>query len=570
LKNTYFSASNCDSSSPINANFIVQISNLNVVFNGLSSTDSTGTITSWSWSFGDQTPNGIGSIVSHSYATAGTYQVTLTITDNNSQTSTITKTIVVTSNNPPTADFTSTVTGLSVNFNGGLSSDSDGTINSYSWNFGDSQTGTGSNPSHTYSVAGTYNVILTVTDNLGATGTITKAITVSQAATNNPPTAQFTQSVSSLTVNVDGSSSTDSDGQVTSWSWNFGDGSTQSGSAASHSYSNAGTYTITLTVTDNNGATNSVSKSVTVSTSNASPVADFTYSSTSLMVNFNGGASYDTDGNIVSWSWNFGDGQTAGGNNVNHQYSAPGTYQVTLTVTDNKNAQTSITKNVIVTNNLPVVDFTYSIGANNQVSFTSSAYDTDGSISSYRWTFGDGQTAGGTNANHQYVLAGTYNVVLSVTDNYGGVGIKTKSVVISGGTTTPNIPPVSQFTYSINNYNVLFTSSSYDSDGSISSYLWDFGDGQTSTQIGPLTHQYILTGTYSVKLTVVDNNGDSVTSSQAVTIGGGGTTSNKPPIAAFTFWTEPAIGHFYGTSSYDVDGSITNYFWQFGDGSTST
>lgn len=185
---------------------------------------------------------------------------------------------------------------------------------------------------------------------------------------------------------------------------------------------------------------------------------------------------------------------------------------------------------------MPVVDFTYSIGANNLVSFSSSAYDTDGSISSYRWTFGDGQTSGGSSANHQYVLAGTYNVILSVTDNYGGVGTATKQIIISGSSTTSNIAPVSQFTFSVNNYNVLFTSSSYDSDGSISNYLWDFGDGQTSTQIGPLTHQYILTGNYNVKLTVVDNNGASASSSQTVSIGGS-STSNVPPIAAFTFWT---------------------------------
>jgi len=374
--------------------------------------------------------------------------------------------------------------------------------------------------------------------------------------------ASFTSSTSSLTVNLNGLSSSDTDGQVVLWNWNFGDGATQSGltASASHTYAIAGTYTVTLIVTDDKGLTNSASKSITFSTGNVSPVADFSYSSISLMVNFNGGSSYDTDGNIVNWVWNFGDGQNAGGNNVNHQYSQPGTYQVSLTVTDNKNAQTSITKSVIVTNSLPVGDFTYSIGTNNLVSFTSSAYDTDGSVSSYRWTFGDGQTSGGTNANHQYIFAGNYNVTLSVTDNYGGIGTVTKSITISGGTGTSNIPPVSQFTFSVNNYIALFTSSSYDSDGSISSYLWDFGDGQTSTQIGPLTHQYILTGTYNVRLTVVDNNGVSTISSQSVVIGGS-PAGNKAPFAAFTYWTEPAIGHFYGTSSYDVDGSIISYIW---------
>jgi PKD repeat protein len=539
LKNTYFSSSNCPGSSSISAKFTYQINNLDVTFNGLSSTDSNGVINSYSWNFGDQSSIVTGSIISHTYAFTGTYQVTLTITDNNSQTSTTTKTIIIASNTPPTADFTFLTTGLSVSFNGALSSDSSGVITSYSWNFGDSQSSTGISPTHSYSTAGNYNVALTVTDSLGATGTITKTVSVSQAVTNNPPTAKFTQSINSLIVNVDGSSSIDSDGQIVSWSWNFGDSSsvqTSTSASSSHAYANVGTYTITLTVTDNLGASNSVSQPITISASNSPPVSDFTYSSTSLMVSFNGGSSYDTDGNIVSWSWNFGDGQTAGGTNANHIYAAPGTYQVTLIVTDNKNVQTSITKSIIVINNLPILDFTYSIGSNNVVSFTSSGYDTDGNIASYRWTFGDGQTSSGTNANHQYILTGIYSVTLSATDNYGGVGTITKSIIISGSTNTPNLSPVSSFTYSINNYIVLFTSSSYDSDGSISSYLWDFGDGQTNNQIGPLSHQYILTGTYNVKLTVVDNNGASTTSSQTVIIGGGSST-NKAPFAAFTFWT---------------------------------
>jgi PKD repeat protein len=114
---------------------------------------------------------------------------------------------------------------LTAYFNAASSSDTDGTIFSYNWSFGDSQTSTGINPSHTYAAAGTYNVILTVTDNLGAAGTVTISVTVSSATSNNPPTAQFTTSASSLIVSIDGTSSADSDGQVASWSWNFGDGS---------------------------------------------------------------------------------------------------------------------------------------------------------------------------------------------------------------------------------------------------------------------------------------------------------------------------------------------------------
>ncbi len=539
LKNTYFSPASC-STSPISAYFTVQTNNLDATFNGLSSIDTTGTITSWVWNFGDQTTAGTGSIVSHSYALSGTYQVTLTITDSNSHTSTITKPVTIATNSPPIAAFTYTAQGLTVSFDGTGSSDIDGTISSYSWNFNDSQSGTGATKSHTFANPGTYNVTLTVTDNSGTISDISHILTVSQTVSNLPPTAAFTNTINSLSVNVDGSSSSDYDGTISSWSWNFGDGSAaQTGSILSHTYANPGTYTITLTVTDNLGATNTASKSVNLTStpSNASPVADFTYSASSLLISFYGGSSYDTDGNIVSWSWSFGDGQTSAGTNANHLYAFPGgSFQVTLTVTDNKNAQTSVTKTIQVTDQVPIVSFTYTIGSNNLVSFYSSASDPDGSIASYSWNFGDGQISGGTNANHQYVLPRVYTVKLLVTDNYGGVGTSQQDITIQGGLNVPNIPPVSQFTFSINNYIVLFTSSSYDSDGSISSYLWNFGDGQTSISIGPLTHQYLVAQVYIVQLIVTDNNGATTTSSQSITIGSSGQT-NKAPIAAFTYWT---------------------------------
>lgn len=286
---------------------------MNVIFNGLSSTDSNGTINNWSWSFGDQTANGSGSIVSHSYTSPGTYQVTLTITDTNSKTSTVTKSVIVSSNIPPTATFTFTSTALSVYFNAISSQDTDGSIVSYNWNFGDSQTGTGVSPFHTYSTAGTYDVVLTVTDNLGGTGTINNSISVSQSTSNNPPIAAFTQTTSSLTVSVNGISSTDSDGQVVSWSWNFGDGtSSQSGSIINHAFSNSGTYTITLTVTDNLGAIGTTSQNVTVNQviANIPPVAAFTFTTNFLSINLDGTGSSDSDGQVVSWNWSFGDGST--------------------------------------------------------------------------------------------------------------------------------------------------------------------------------------------------------------------------------------------------------------------
>ncbi|GEM_PF-3226904 len=176
-----------------------------------------------------------------------------------------------TPNQSPVAAMTvnpaSGVTPLPVALNASGSSDPDGTIASYAWNFGDGSSGSGSAVSHTYASAGTYTATLTVTDNLGATGTATKTITVS-APVNQAPlsvlSASPTSGTAPLAVSFNASGSSDPDGTIASYGWNFGDGTTGSGATVSHTYSAAGTYTATLTVTDNLGATGTATGTVTV------------------------------------------------------------------------------------------------------------------------------------------------------------------------------------------------------------------------------------------------------------------------------------------------------------------
>lgn len=168
-----------------------------------------------------------------------------------------------TTNIPPTADFSYSATDLSVSFTD-QSSDSDGSIVSWSWDFGDESTSTDRNPSHAYTADGTYTVTLTVTDNGGATGNVSKNVTVSTSGTiNNPPVANFTYTTDGLEVTFT-DTSTDSDGDVVSWSWDFKDGSTSDDQNPIHIYASGGTYSVTLTVTDDDGASNSVSNDVTV------------------------------------------------------------------------------------------------------------------------------------------------------------------------------------------------------------------------------------------------------------------------------------------------------------------
>jgi PKD repeat protein len=168
------------------------------------------------------------------------------------------------SNVAPTASFTTTVTDLTAAFDGSASSDRDGRVASYAWNFGDGATSSGVTATHAYGTAGTYQVTLTVTDDRGATGTQTSAVTVTPPPANTPPHSAFTISSGGRAVTVDGSASWDSDGTVTSYAWDFGDGAVATGATASHVYAADSTYRVTLTVTDDKGATASTTQSVTV------------------------------------------------------------------------------------------------------------------------------------------------------------------------------------------------------------------------------------------------------------------------------------------------------------------
>jgi PKD repeat protein len=140
------------------------------------SSDSDGTIQAYSWSFGDgASASGSGSSATHTYAHAGTYPVTLTVTDNGGATAATTTDVAVT-NVSPIAAFVMTCSDVSCTYAADGSSDSDGTIQAYSWSFGDGGTGAGKSAVHSYPQPGSYVVMLTVTDNAGATATVSQKI----------------------------------------------------------------------------------------------------------------------------------------------------------------------------------------------------------------------------------------------------------------------------------------------------------------------------------------------------------------------------------------------------------
>jgi len=323
-----------------------------IYFDASGSFDLDGYIVSYFWDFGDGTAGATGVTGEYSYARRGIYTVTLTVTDDDGATasSNANKTA---RNRPPVADFTESAetvdTGEDIHFNATVSYDPDGDIVSYFWDFGDGNNATGVTATHSYVDNGTYIVTLAVTDDEGATD----SANATKMVRNRPPVARFIESSEKVltgnTIIFNAGDSDDPDGTIASYSWNFGDETSAKGVVVRHAYKDDGVYTVTLTVTDDDGATASTDATKTVS--NRPPVASFTENATTVntgeAIQFNASKSYDRDGSVVSYFWDFGDNTTEiyKGENLTaiatHSYAEAGNYTVTLTVTDDDGASSS-------------------------------------------------------------------------------------------------------------------------------------------------------------------------------------------------------------------------------------
>jgi PKD repeat protein len=348
-------------------------------------------------------------------------------------------------NQSPVAAFSANCTGLTCSFNATSSVDPDGDITNYSWNFGDSTTGSGVSTSHAYGTGASFIVTLTVTDDNFATGNTNQQ--VNPIAPNQAPTASFTFNCSTTTCSFDGSGSSDPDGSIISYSWLFEAGKPGTGANPSYTFPTTGTYRVFLTVTDNEGATGFTSKDVV--TANQSPVAIFAAPVCALLsCSVDGSASTDSDGTIAAYSWDWGDGSVTSGSSSSHAYAAGGSYTVTLTVTDNLGATDSASQPASpALNQAPVASFATPTCMNLTCTVDgSSSADNDGSITNYAWNWGDGVTTAGVSpaatsatASHTYTTPGTYTITLTVTDNdaAGATATANKSVTVdnlcSGG-----------------------------------------------------------------------------------------------------------------------------------------
>ena len=447
----------------VTANVLTGPAPLAVAFNPSGSTSDDG-ITSYAWSFGDGTTrvNTSPAVESKTYTTAGTYPVSLQIIDGTGRTATANVTIVVTAPVAPVASFTSShssgVAPLAVTFDPAASSD-DVQIASYRWDFGGGDirtTGTAASVSKTFNTPGSYIVSLQVTDNAGLTATASRIITVNAPA-NVAPVASFTPSHSSgvapLAVTFDPAASSD-DVQIVSYRWDFGDGDTRtmtSAASVSKTFGTPGTYTVILEVTDDVGLSATTSTTVTVMEAEMEqdpPVAAFSASPGSgvapLAVSFDPAASHD-DGQIVSYLWNFGDGEVrteSTAASLSKTFSTPGSYTVTLQVTDDAGLTATASRIITVTEpetvqDPPVAAFSASQSsgiAPLAVTFDPAASSDDRQIVSYRWDFGNGEVRTEPTAasvSKTFGTPGTYGVILQVTDDAGLIATASRTITVT-------------------------------------------------------------------------------------------------------------------------------------------
>jgi PKD repeat protein len=543
------------------------------------SSDPEGPLASYSWdldgdnTFGDAT----GPQEKITFASAGSHTVRLRVTDGNGASATATDSITV-ANRGPVGSFDSSPsnpkTGDPVTFTS-TATDPDGSIASHAWdldNDGNFDDGSGPSAQKSFATSGTHTVRLRVTDNNDdfdiATGTV--------QVENRGPSASFDVSSSSPQTGEEvtlTSTSSDPDGSIASYSWDLnGDGTYGDATIAQATvtFGSAGNHTVRLHVTDDSGATDVAE--LTIAVANRAPTAAFEYSpaspTSSELITFTSTSS-DPDGSIASIAWDldndgaFDDGDVG---TVHGSFDTPGPHTVKLNVTDNDGASDSTTLTIQVANRAPVASFTSAPDTpapltGQQVTFTSTSTDPDGSIASVAWDLdndGNFDDGNGSSAQRTFATAGTYTVRMRATDNNDATDVATGSVTIA------NRAPAASFGSSPaapkTGEEVTFNSTSTDPDGSIASYSWDLnGDGTygDSTAASP-KHIFLTPGLHTVSLQVTDNDSATDVATETIAI------ANRPPVASFD---NPATNPqtledaTFTSTATDPDGTIAAYAW---------
>ena len=513
----------------------------------------------------------------------------------------------------PVASFEATADRLAVGVDAAASTDSDGTIRSYAWTFGDGASATGATATHAYGDAGTYTVTLTVTDDHGLTGTTTREVTVGTGL----PTAAFEATTSGLTASVDAGGSTDPDGTITGYAWTFGDGTTAAGRTASHAYAGAGTFTVTLTVTDDDGQRATTTQDVTVSPAARVLGRDaFERSATSGWGSAELGGAWTTTAGVASVASGGGvlslarassaagarlpgaagpttvttvstsfDKLANGGGatqlvrgriapsgdeyRLKLQYSAGGAMTARLTRSV-AGAETVVAGPVTVPGTVragTVVVSRFAVSGSSPTRLEAKIW-VSGTTEPAGWTIVATDTAASLQvAGH----VGLYGQLSSSTTN-GPVAMRFDDLQVADGTSAtvadPQVPPTATFTSAATGLSVAFDAAgSADADGTVVDHSWTFGDGSTATGVAP-THAYASAGTYPVVLTVRDDDGLTATSTRDVTVAAPA-PDPQAPTASFTATPSGLTVALDASASTDPDGTITAYSWNLGDGTSA-
>lgn len=423
--------------------------------------------------------------------------------------------------------------------------DPDGSIDRFEFDFGDGTSqnipfadfDAGKTISHIYLTPGTYLASVKIVDNSGDFTIYSNSITV--VSNNNMPVPKFTlqknQVPNFLKVDFE-SQATDSDGSIIRYAWRFGDGSPDevdtANTTATHTYVNPGVYNVLLSVRDNHRAQQYGLTQVYVGqhppAGGMMPVpfvdANTLAGAAPLVVNFDGEKSFDIDGTVASYEWNFGDYTNP--RNISYlskpeyRYTQPGTYYGSLKVTDNGGRSNTrfFAVYVLAANNNPRPAEIIAVPtATSRTFFFDSDYQNiHAPVPSYYqiWDFGDSTPkVKGANVSHTYANDGTYTVTLKVYDVRGGFQQIQKSLTVNSNQSAPNVFFLASSNNTKINTQISFVTQNPATVSPTTTAIWDFGDGARYTGLHKdlLTAYYTYTkkGLYPVSLTVTDINGKS-------------------------------------------------------------
>jgi|GEM_PF-2649671 len=470
--------------------------------------------------------------------------------------------VMIAVNPKPVAAFsnTSVCNGSSTQFTNN-SITSAGTISSWAWDFGDaSPLDNTPNPSHQYANAGNFDVTLIVNNNFGCADTITKVVQVYYN-----PIANFTFSNVCFgdTIYFNNTSSVNNSTSIATYLWVFGDGSPTSNlQNPNHYYSGAGSFAVTLVTTTVDVCSNAAVIPAKVFDA---PTSTFTFNNTCLSDStfFTNTSISPTMGSFANWSWSFGDGAPLNTTvwSPSHEYAAPGNYLLTLITHSTNLGCPDTLQSTITVFPLPVANFGFAnVCLNQAMNFNDSSNVSNGSIASSVWDFGDGTAlVTGQNLSHNYLNPGSFSVSLIATTSDGCVDSTIKNVLV-------HPLPSAQFNSenvcdgSVVPFNDLSIPSTNDP---ISSWTWNFGDGNPVNNNQNTSHLYAAKGSDTVQLLIVSNFGCSDSINKIIVI-------SPNPIADFTsnkiIGCEPlCIG--FQDSSFIATGSNTHWTWNVGDNS---